>query len=114
MKTSTIQIDVKLNEEKVPQQISWSATDSTQENMQPAEAMMINFWDAADKAALRIDLWTGKMMIDEMVDFYYQTFMGMADTLQRSTGQQALCEDLRKFAHDFTEKFKAQQRKANA
>lgn len=111
MKESTIRIDVALDEQKVPQSIHWSATDSTAEMSQPANAMMVSFWDPAEKAALRIDLWTKDMMVDEMVDFYYQSMMGMADTLQRSTGQAELVHDLKHFAQDFFKKFQEAQRK---
>jgi gliding motility-associated protein GldC len=114
MKESTIKIDVSLDEKKVPTAIHWSATDSTAEERQHAKAMMVNFWDGADKAALRIDLWTQDMMVDEMVDFYYQCFMGMADTLQRATGQADLVHDMKHFAQDFFKKFQESQRKGNA
>jgi gliding motility-associated protein GldC len=80
MKQSSISVDIVLDEHKVPQNIQWSASDSTADMKQDARAMMLAFWDAADKSALRIDLWTKDMMVDEMADFYYQTLMGMADT----------------------------------
>ena len=70
MDKSTITIDVNLDSGKIPQQISWSATDSHAESAQVAKAMCIAFWDAADKTAMRIDLWTKDMMVDEMADFY--------------------------------------------
>lgn len=113
-KESQIKIDVALDEKKVPTSILWSATDSTADERQKAKAMMVNFWDGMDKAALRIDLWTQDMMIDEMADFYYQTFMGMADSFQRSTGQTELVKDMKQFARDFFKKFQESQRKENA
>ncbi len=109
-KESIITVAVKLDEKKVPQNIRWTATDSTADDMQEARAMMLNFWDGAEKAALRIDLWTKDMMVDEMVDFYYQTFMGMADSLERSTGQKNLVHDLRDFSRKFIQKFQDAQR----
>lgn len=113
MTESTIRIDVQLDEQKVPEQILWSATDSTADDRQQARAMLLSFWDPADKAALRIDLWTKNMMVDEMVDFFYQSFMGMADTLERSTGQKALVQDFRNFSKDFFKKFQAGQQQEN-
>jgi gliding motility-associated protein GldC len=113
VRESTITIAVKLDEKKVPQNIRWTATDSTADDMQDARAMMLNFWDGAEKAALRIDLWTKDMMVDEMVDFYYQTFMGMADSLERSTGQKYLVNDLRDFSKKFFQKFQESQREGN-
>ncbi|MBX9734604.1 MAG: gliding motility protein GldC [Chitinophagaceae bacterium] len=111
MKQSNISIDISLDEQKVPHDISWNATDSTADMKQKAKAMMLAFWDGEDKTALRIDLWTNQMMVDEMADFFYQTFMGMADSYQRATGQQAITEDIKTFAKSFYHKFRETQLK---
>ena len=113
MHTSTINIDVHLDEQKVPKSIQWKASDSTADMAQPARAMMVAFWDAADKSALRIDLWTKEMMVDEMADFYYQTLMGMADTYMRATQQKEMMEDMKAFAKEFYKKFRDSQLKEN-
>ncbi len=111
MVKSTITIDVMLDNNKIPQQINWNASDSSAEMSQKAKAMCLAFWDGADKTALRIDLWTKDMMMDEMADFYYQMFMTMADTFNRSTHQEELTADMKKFAKDFFDKFRAIQLK---
>jgi len=36
----------------------------------PGKGHAIGFLDSADKAALRMDLWTKDMMVDEMADFF--------------------------------------------
>src|ERR1700733_2708279 len=109
MNQSTIKIDVLLDPDKVPVQINWTATDSTADMVQRAKAMCIAFWDGADKTALRIDLWTKDMMVDEMGDFYYQMLMTMADTFKRATQQEELSSDMKKFAKEFFDKFRALQ-----
>ena len=111
MRQSTIKIDVLLDPNKVPEQINWQATDSSADMAQKAKAMCIAFWDATDKTALRIDLWTKDMMVDEMGDFYYQMLMGMADSFKRATNQEDLGNELKVFALDFFEKFKVIQMK---
>lgn len=113
MHNSTININVLLDNDKVPQQINWNAADSSAEMDQKAKAMMLAFWDAADKSALRIDLWTKDMMVDEMADFYYQTIMGMADSFERATHNKELVADLKNFAKGFFKKFRDQQEKEN-
>jgi gliding motility-associated protein GldC len=113
MAKSTITIDVELDEGRVPQNIQWKATESTADRPQQAKAMMVSLWDGADKAALRIDLWTQKMMVDEMADFYFQTLMGMADTFERATHQTELVDDMKKFAQGFYRKFQELQMKEN-
>ena len=113
MHKSSISIEIALDDTKVPQQIQWTASDSSADMMQDAKSMMVAFWDGADKSALRIDLWTKDMMVDEMADFYYQTMMGMADTFQRATQQKELVEDMKNFAKMFYKKFKDTQLNEN-
>jgi gliding motility-associated protein GldC len=113
MKKSSINIDVVLDEDRVPEQISWSASDTTAEVANKAKAMMISFWDGADKTALRIDLWTKDMMVDEMADFFYQTFMTMAETFQRATQDTVLVSDMKSYAKEFYDKFRKHQLNKN-
>ncbi|WP_126972458.1 gliding motility protein GldC [Gynurincola endophyticus] len=113
MKKSTITINVSLDEQKVPENITWNATDSTADVDRTAKALMLSFWDGTDKTALRMDLWTKEMMVDEMADFYYQTFMTMAETFGRATRQEALVQKMKEFAKDFYTQFKEEQLKEN-
>jgi len=111
MNQSSIIIDVTLDEKRVPESIQWKASESTAEAAKKARAMMLAFWDGADKSALRIDLWTKEMMVDEMADFFYQTLMTMADTFDRATHQTEMAQDLKKFASEFYSKFRKVQLK---
>ncbi len=113
MATSSINIDVTLDKDRVPEDIRWNATDSRTENARKAKAMMLAFWDGADKSALRIDLWTKDMMVDEMADFFYQTLMTMSETWQRATQDAVQVNDMKQFAQDFYQKFRDQQLKTN-
>src|SRR5215470_5559185 len=113
MTTSSINIDVTLDKDRIPEDIRWNASDSATENARKAKAMMLAFWDGAEKSALRIDLWTKEMMVDEMADFYFQTLMAMADTFDRSTHEHELVNDLKKFAMEFYNKFRAKQLQEN-
>jgi len=113
MPKSTITIDVTLDEQRVPEHIEWQATESTASAPQAAKAMILALWDSADKSALRIDLWTQKMMVDEMADFYYQTLMTMADTYGRATQNQEMVGEMKGSAKHFYKKFQDQQLKDN-
>ena len=113
MALSSIIIDVNTDENRVPDAISWKATDTGMEDAQKAKAMMLSFWDGAEKTALRIDLWTKDMMVDEMADFFYQTMMTMADTYGRATNHKEMVEEMKKFAQDFYQKFREKQLKEN-
>ena len=111
MRTSTITINVGLDEGKVPESISWSASESTAEAVRDAKAVILSFWDGRDRSALRMDLWTKEMRVDEMADFYFQTFMTLADSFERATHQPELVEDIKTFAGSFYKKFQQLQMK---
>lgn len=103
-KKSNINIQIELGEDKVPQKIFWEAPDGGVTSAQETKAMLLGMWDGQAKEALRIDLWTEKMMMDEMIAFISQTIGGMADTYNRATSDNALAEEMKKFAYDFKKK----------
>ncbi|MEI9944169.1 MAG: gliding motility protein GldC [Chitinophagaceae bacterium] len=113
MPDSNIVINVHTDENRVPDAITWNASDATDGNPQKAKAMMLSFWDSAEKTALRIDLWTKDMMVDEMADFFYQTMMTMADTYGRATNHKEMVGEMKTFAQDFYQKFREKQLKEN-
>lgn len=107
---SSINIDIALDENKMPETIYWNAPGSTAEAQQKAKAMMLAFWDGADKSALRIDLWAKDMFVDEMGDFFFQCLSAMADTYHRATGNKPLSEEMKKFAAEFYNKAREYQK----
>ena len=113
MNTSTITINVQTDANRIPETITWGASDSTIPGEQKAKAMMLAFWDGAEKAALRIDLWTRDMMVDEMADFFYQTMMTMADTYGRATKYTEMVGEMKEFAQNFYQRFREKQLKEN-
>src|SRR6201995_2244631 len=113
MTENSIQIQVQLDENKMPAEISWSAPDNSPENTRKAKAFLLSLWDGSDKAALRIDLWTKDMMVDEMEDFFYQTLMTMAETFQRATKDTELVNDIKNFAREFYNNFRKHQLREN-
>ncbi|MFT4062088.1 MAG: gliding motility protein GldC [Edaphocola sp.] len=104
MEKHAININVVLDNERMPEHIDWNASGSNSENAQPAKGVLLSLWDGKEKTALRIDLWTKKMMVDEMNDFFFQTLMTMADTYTRATRNEDLSEELKTFARDFKKK----------
>ncbi len=101
MHKSTINIEIALDEDKMPENIAWNAPDGGMEQLQDAKALLFGVWDGNEKSALRIDLWTKKMMVDEMNDFFFQTFFGMADTFTRATNNAELSKEIKEFAKKF-------------
>jgi len=108
MKQSEINITVKLDENHVPQNITWSSKDEVQEATSECKALMMSLWDAKENNTLRIDLWTKEMMIDEMKHFFFQSMITMADTYERATSDAEAAKEMREFAKNMGEKILAQ------
>ena len=104
MHESQINILVSLDEDKMPETLKWHAPDGGVGDLQECKAMLLGIWDGQEKSALRIDLWTKKMMVDEMADFFFQSLMGMAETYNRATKNGALAKELQDFAKSFHKK----------
>jgi gliding motility-associated protein GldC len=100
---SEIKFKIALDVNKVPEEISWSATDGDIEN-EASKAIMISVWDHKKKDTLRMDLWTKDMPVDEMKQFYHQTLVAMADTFERATADEKMGATMRDFCDYFAEK----------
>lgn len=109
-KTSDINIKVITDEHNIPNEMNWTATDANINNKE-CKAMILSMWDKKDKAAMRMDLWTKEMMVDEMKMFFYQTLVTMADNFQKATGEDEIVEDLRDYCAHFADKMKLEQMK---
>ncbi len=108
---SEIKLTVSLDDEKVPQKIEWQAADGGVVKPKEAKAFMLSIWDGDENTALRIDLWTKKMMVDEMNDFFFQTMMTMADTYSRATNNTDLVGEMKKFAQEMKKKMETEMQK---
>jgi gliding motility-associated protein GldC len=104
MKKAEIKVTVELDDNNVPENILWESTDSTNKEAVPVKSIMLALWDQNYKNALRIDLWTKDMPVDEMKIFFYQTLMTMGDSFLRATGETNIVEDLRDYCAHFAEK----------
>ena len=109
MSQSSINIQIELDNNKVAEKIQWEATDAGEQR--EAKAMILGFWDKHEKNTMRIDLWTKKMMVDEMDDFFFQTMMTMADTYERATQHKELAEEMRSFSKSMKKKMEEEMKK---
>lgn len=105
-----IRIRVRLNGEKIPEMITWSAGG---ENNTPSKckAFMLALWDEEKSETLRIDLWTDAMQQHEMDTFFFQTLMTMSDTYLRANRNEEAARMIRDFAFRFGEKTELIQKK---
>ena len=101
--TSKITFKVGLDENKIPEKISWTADDGGIKN-QGSKAIMLSVWDHKEKDTLRMDLWTKDMPVDEMKQFYHQTLVSMANSFERATNDEKMSATMRDFCEYFAEK----------
>ena len=101
--TSRIVINVTTDENQVPVAMEWTAEDGGVMN-QPASAMTLSMWSAEEFAAMRMDLWTKEMSVEEMRSFVVQTIMTLADTYERSTSDKDHANALRGFTEEFAKR----------
>ncbi len=104
-KTSEISIQVDLNENNLPIEMRWNAEDSNVKNS-IAAGLFLSLWDPNMKNTMKIDLWTKDMSVEEMKQFFHQSLLSMADTFEKATGENLICEDLRDYCYHFAEKMK--------
>jgi len=100
---SQITLNVGLDENKIPEAITWSAEDGGISN-EEAKAFLLSVWDPKNKESLRIDLWTKDMPVDEMQQFFHQTLVAMTDTFMRATQDQKMADTMKDFTDYFAEK----------
>jgi len=103
MKKKQIRVHVELDENHLPEQISWDADDSPEERV--AGAALMAFWDKKEQQVLRVDLWDKDFTTDEMKSLFVQTLLTMNDTLERATGDKETCEGIRKFGLELGKRF---------
>ncbi|MBT8196648.1 MAG: gliding motility protein GldC [Bacteroidia bacterium] len=101
---SEIKFDVTLDDKNRPIDMKWSAEGSGVEGNKPCNAFIISVWDHLNDTSMRLDLWTDKMTVEEMHQFYYETFVTMADTFALATNNEEMAEDIRDYAKTFGEK----------
>ena len=100
MRSTQITIDVELDENHVPENITWNAQDGGIEH-QPTKATMISVWDDHKMEALRIDLWTKEMPLDQMKMFIHQILLSLGQTYQRASGEEDVAEWMAQMAEEF-------------
>ncbi len=101
--TSKITLTVGLDENQVPEKLTWSAQDGGIANMK-AKAMLLSVWDSENKESLKIDLWTKDMPVDEMKIFFHQTLVSLSDTFMKATQDEKMTATMKDFCDYFAEK----------
>ena len=101
--TSEINFIIGLDENRVPQTLTWSAQDGGI-NQEDAKAIMLSVWDGKAKESKHIDLWTKDMPLEEMQVFVHQKLVALMETFHRATGDEKMTATMQDFCDYFAEK----------
>lgn len=100
---SKIELNVELDENRIPEKLKWTAQDGGISN-EEAKAVMLSVWDSKAQETLRIDLWTKDMPVDEMKVFFHQTLVAMSNTFNKATQDEKMTATMKDFCDYFAEK----------
>ena len=107
MKKSTIQFNIQLDDNNIPEKIEWEATDKPEPGWSETKSISISLWDQQQQNTMRIDLWAKDMPVNEMKKFYVDCIGGLGQSVLSSTQDEfmaqeinALCERLGKYVQD--------------
>ena len=94
MKKSTIEFEIELDENNIPEKIYWNATDNPDKKLTETKSMSIALWDHKQRNSLRIDLWTKDMPVDDMKRFYIECIGGLAQSALTATGDEKMAAEM--------------------
>lgn len=97
-----VKIKVGLDENQLPEEIVWEATDG--QKASDAKATFVSFWDDKAQQTLSLQLWVKDFTTDEMKRFIHQSFVLMTDTYEKAIGQETVVRDMRDFTDYIAEK----------
>ena len=104
MKNTSITIDVTLDENQVPDQLSWSAPDGGIDH-QETHAMFLSTWDKESQESARIDLWTKRCLLTKCVCLFTKHLLG-CNSYMKATQDVEMGEAFQQFCDYFSSEHK--------
>lgn len=90
MRKSEINFKVELDDNRIPERISWDATENPNEGINETRGISLSVWDHYHKGLLGINLWTKDMPVDEMKQFCLDSVGNIARMAADATGDQTI------------------------
>lgn len=94
MRKTTINFNIELDNNNVPEKIMWDATDKPEAGLSETKSISVALWDHKQKNTLRIDLWSKDMPVNEMKRFYVDCIGGLAQSVLSATGDEAMSSEM--------------------
>jgi gliding motility-associated protein GldC len=112
MRKSSIQIDVTLDAQNLPETITWQTSDNPGE-VNETKTFALSFWDEKEFGIRRIDLWTKDMFVLEMKQFFLQTMGAMNDTLRSATNDEDWYQEVEKTIQNLARMLQKEEAESN-
>jgi gliding motility-associated protein GldC len=109
MKKTNIVITVCLDQNKIPEKMSWTAKDGGIEN-QKTKAFLFSSWDDISQETMKIDLWTKDMPVDQMNVFFHQTLVSLSQSYLKATNNEKMNDAFNQFCDYFAEKLELRKK----
>ncbi|MCG8385013.1 MAG: gliding motility protein GldC [Cytophagales bacterium] len=106
MRKSEIKFTIELDQENIPDTITWEATEKPGDSISHTKSISVSLWDDLQKNTMRIDLWTKDMPVDEMKRFYVDCLGGMAQSVLNSTGDEFMASQMNDLCDKLVEHLK--------
>ncbi|CAM3916399.1 gliding motility protein GldC [Aquirufa aurantiipilula] len=94
MKQSEINFKISLDENNIPEQISWSATDNPNEGIEETKAILVATWDPYHKGTLTLPLWTKDMEVLDMKRFFIEILGTVSEASLQATGDTFFSQEI--------------------
>lgn len=107
MQKSKIQFNVTLDENKIPENITWIASDGS-EKPKETKSILVSIWDEEKKQTLKIDLWTKDMPVDSMKNFFSQTLASLSASYRQATSDDQTADKIEYLAKEISQDNKYQ------
>ena len=109
MKKTNIVITVCLDQNKIPEKMSWTAKDGGIEN-QKTKAFLFSSWNDINQETMKIDLWTKDMPVDQMNIFFHQTLVSLSQSYLKATNNEKMNDAFNQFCDYFAEKLELKKK----
>ncbi|QQR98721.1 MAG: gliding motility protein GldC [Sphingobacteriales bacterium] len=106
-KESEIKFKIELDQQHLPESITWFATDNPNSGGEACKTMLISMWDGNEKNTLNINLWTKDMQVDEMHTHFFQTMLNLGETYFKATANPYIQNEIKQFCMDLADKTRA-------
>ena len=103
-KTSDIKIKVGLDQNNVPIDLKWMASDSENQNFTDCKCINISIWDPMESNTLGINLWTTDLRVEEMHSHFFRSLMNIANSYAQATKNPFAQKMMKEFCEDLAKK----------